>query len=107
MCVGLPYRIEEAGFGFARATGRNGDATIDTRLVGAVEPGEWVLTFLGAAREKISEAEARQIENALEAVGRAMAGETDLDHLFADLVGRQPQLPDHLHGHATPEKETS
>jgi len=105
MCVGVPYRIIKAGIGFARATSRNVEATIDTRLVGAVEPGDWVLTFLGAAREKITALDAKHIEDALEAVGRAMAGETDLDHLFADLIGREPRLPEFLRPSENLEKD--
>lgn len=91
MCVGIPYCIVEPGFGFARATSRGREAVIDTRLVGDLAPGAWVLTFLGAAREVLSQDEAQRIENALEAVGRAMAGETDLDRFFADLVGPDRQ----------------
>lgn len=86
MCLGVPYRIVESGFGFARAVSRGREADIDTRLVGEVSPGDWVMTFLGAAREKLSEAEALRIEDALEAVARAMAGETDLDRFFPDLA---------------------
>jgi hydrogenase expression/formation protein HypC len=29
-------------------------------------------------------------------IGLLMQGETQLDHLFADLVGREPQLPEIL-----------
>lgn len=90
MCLGIPYRIVEPGFGFARAVSRGGEAVIDTRLVGDVSEGDWVMTFLGAAREKLGEAEALRIEDALEAVARAMAGETDLDRFFPDLVAPQP-----------------
>ena len=96
MCVGIPHRVVEAGFGFARAVSRLGEATIDMRLVGDQPPGTPVLVFLGAAREVLTETEAKRIEDALEAVGRAMAGDGAIDHLFADLVGREPRLPDHL-----------
>lgn len=94
MCVGIPFRVVEAGFGFARAAGRTGETTIDMRLVGDQPPGTWVLTFLGAAREVLDAADAQRINDALEAVGRAMAGETEIDHLFADLIAREPLHPD-------------
>jgi len=37
-----------------------------------------------------------QIADALEAMRLAMQGETQFDHLFADLAGREPQLPEFL-----------
>lgn len=69
---------------------------IDTALVGDVAPGTWLMVFLGAAREVISAEAARQTADALQALRLALSGETDLDHLFADLTAREPQLPDHL-----------
>ena len=54
------------------------------------------MVFLGAAREIISDETARVTSDALAALELAMRGETDIDHLFADLVDREPELPDHL-----------
>ena len=34
--------------------------------------------------------------DALEALEMAMRGESDFEHLFADLIDREPQLPEHL-----------
>ena len=39
--------------------------------------------------------EARLIDDALDGLAEAMEGR-DVDALFADLVGREPQLPEHL-----------
>ncbi len=36
------------------------------------------------------------VGNALDALEAALAGETDLDRHFADLVNREPELPEHL-----------
>jgi hydrogenase expression/formation protein HypC len=52
--------------------------------------------FLGASREVISPDAASATLDALRALELALAGETSFDHLFADLVGREPELPDHL-----------
>jgi len=96
MCVGIPYEVVECAGGTALCKGRGGTRHIDIALVGEQPAGTWILAFLGAAREVISAETARQIGDALEAVERALAGDTAIDHLFADLVGREPQLPQHL-----------
>jgi hydrogenase expression/formation protein HypC len=70
---------------------------IDTALVGDVAPGDWLMTFLGAAREKMDEAAALQTLAATDALAALLRGEpVDLDAAFADLVAREPALPDHL-----------
>jgi len=84
---------------FAHCAGRNGEARVDTMLTGPLVPGQWVLGFLGTAREVVSEIEARKINGALDALESVMAGDpSGLDRHFADLVGREPQLPDFLRG---------
>lgn len=75
---------------------RGETSLIDTQLVGEQAPGTWLLVFLNAAREVISAERAKQIADALEAMRLAMQGETDIDHLFADLVNREPELPEFL-----------
>lgn len=96
MCIGVPHEIIETGFSQARARSRNGEAVIDMVLVGDQPVGTHVLVFLGAAREVLDPLRARQIADAVEAMQRVMAGDADIDHLFADLIGREPQLPEHL-----------
>jgi hydrogenase expression/formation protein HypC len=68
---------------------------VDMQLVGPQPPGSWVLVFLGAAREVMGETQALQVRDALAAMRAALAGES-VDHLFADLVDREPTLPEHL-----------
>ncbi len=96
MCVGIPMQVIEPGEGVALCRGSGEDLRVDTRLVGEVAPGEWLLVFLGAARERMSEEAAHQTADALRALEMAMRGETGFEHLFADLIGREPQLPEHL-----------
>jgi hydrogenase expression/formation protein HypC len=68
------------------------------QLVGSQPVGAWVLVFLGCARDVMGETHALQVRDALAAMQIAMDGGS-VDHLFADLVGREPQLPPHLRGH--------
>ena len=109
MCVGVPMRIESIDGLVAIAASQAADGTVarhtlDMLIVGSQPPGTWVLTFHGAARRVLEEAEARQILDALSALAIALdAGAAPdapqsraLDSLFADLVERTPQLPEHL-----------
>ncbi len=96
MCVGIPMKVMEAGAGYALCEWQGERRRIDTQLVGDQAEGTWLLTFLNSARETLSEEDATKISNALEALNMAMSGETNFDHLFADLIDREPQLPEHL-----------
>ncbi|MFZ2168743.1 MAG: HypC/HybG/HupF family hydrogenase formation chaperone [Methylococcaceae bacterium] len=96
MCIGLPMQVVEPRGESALCMYRGEQTLVDMMLVGEQPSGTWLLVFLHAAREVISEQKARQIADALEAMSLAMQGETQFDHLFADLVGREPQLPEFL-----------
>lgn len=96
MCVGIPMQVIESGAFSALCDGMGRRAEIDMRLVGAQPVGTWVLTFLDAAREVIDATEAARIADALSALQYAMQGEAPPEHLFADLVAREPELPDFL-----------
>jgi len=96
MCIGIPMQVQRCEGNLATCL-RDGQAQeIDMSLVGEHPPGTWVLTFLGCAREVLSAADAQRIDQALEALGAVMAGQSQIDHLFADLVDREPPLPEHL-----------
>ncbi len=62
MCIGIPMQVERVEGTRAWCRGRSGAAWIDLMLVGAVRPGDWLLTYLGAAREVLDpvRAHARQ-----------------------------------------------
>lgn len=107
MCIGVPMKIASVDglVAVAESAGADGDVErhrLDMLIVGPQPPGTWVLAFCGAARRVLDEVEARRILDALEALGIALdsgAGpppERALDALFADLVDRTPQLPEHL-----------
>jgi hydrogenase expression/formation protein HypC len=77
------------------ATDGRETVSIDLSLTGPVEPGAWVLTFLGAAREVIAADEAARITAALDALRSVMRG-GDVGDAFADIESAGPRLPPHL-----------
>jgi len=94
MCLGIPMQVISSDFGFARCRSNDGQVhDIDVRLVGAVEEGTWVLTFLGAAREILDADTAGRISDALKALDLVMQGDTNIDHLFADLIDPDREDP--------------
>jgi hydrogenase assembly chaperone HypC/HupF len=96
MCVAVPMQVIETQGLFGICEGRGERERVDMRLVGEQPVGTWVLVFHGAAREVVDPDRAREVTAALEALEATLRGETDVDHLFADLVNREPQLPEHL-----------
>jgi hydrogenase assembly chaperone HypC/HupF len=99
MCIGVPLQVaqpEDDGQ-FALCTDGALRERLDMRLVGNLPAGTWVLAFHGAARRVLDADEAQQIRAALQALGEVLRGdESGVEALFADLVDREPQLPDHL-----------
>ena len=87
MCIGTPVQIVEAGEFIARAQGRNGEEQVNMMLIGAQPVGTWVLSFLGSAREVISEEDAININKALDGLSAIMSGveQIDVDHYFPGL----------------------
>ena len=101
MCLGIPMQVIAMEGSFARCLGPSGEERVDCLLTGDLAPGQWVLSFLGAAREVIDAARAAQVTDALAALAALSSGEAgDVDSLvathFADLIDREPQLPDFL-----------
>jgi hydrogenase expression/formation protein HypC len=96
MCIGTPMQVvhAEAHHAWCEADGQR--ERLDMALVGMQPPGTWVLAFQGAARQVMAAEQAQATRNAHRALAAALAGETDVDAFFADLVGREPQLPAHL-----------
>lgn len=98
MCIGVPMQLVSAAYGRAVGEGRGQRESLDLMLVGEQPVGTWVLAFCGAARRVLSEDEARQTNAALDALAAVLAGECDVNVHFADLVEREPTLPEHLKG---------
>lgn len=98
MCIGIPMQVmEPEGPGAAWCMGREGRQLIDLSLVGPQPPGTWILAFIGAAREVMTPEAAARTDAAIDALAAALRGDTaSIDAAFADLVDREPQLPEHL-----------
>jgi hydrogenase expression/formation protein HypC len=97
MCIGMPMQVIEtdsAGHAWCEADGHR--ERLDMALVGAQSPGTWVLAFQGAARQLMSPLEAARARAGRQALAAVLASERDVDAFFADLIGREPQLPPHL-----------
>jgi hydrogenase expression/formation protein HypC len=54
--------------------------------------GAQVLVHIDSAVRVLDAAEAGQIDDALDGVAAALAGQS-FEHLFADLIDREPELP--------------
>jgi hydrogenase expression/formation protein HypC len=64
-------------------------------LEGTPAPGDWLLVHVGIGIRALEAAEAQQIADALRAVDAAARGQP-FEHLIADLIDREPELPPHL-----------
>ncbi len=97
MCIGFPMRVVE-GDDLTALCERRGEAqAVSMLLVGAQPPETHVLVHLGSAVRVLDPEEARLIDDALDGLAAAMEGR-NVDAMFADLVGREPELPEHLRG---------
>ena len=76
MCIGLPMQVISATAGFAQCRDRHDRAQrIDTALVGPCAPGDWLLVFIDAARERLDARRAAEIEATLALLDQALAGD--------------------------------
>ena len=103
MCIGTPMQVVQSDDTHAWCEADGQRERLDMALVGAEPPGTWVLAFMGAARQVMSPEEAAQARGGRQALAAVLAGHADVDAFFADLVGREPQLPAHLLPGAAPE----
>jgi hydrogenase expression/formation protein HypC len=95
MCLGFPMTVV-SGDETQALCRRGGDAqSVSMLLVGAQAPGTRVLVHLGAAMRVLADDEARVIDDALTGLAAALDGAA-FDHYFADLIGREPELPEFL-----------
>lgn len=96
MCIGMPMQVValEAHHAWCEADGQR--ERLDMALLGPQPVGTWVLAFQGTARQVMGDEEAAQARAGRRALAAVLGGGTDVDAFFADLVGRTPQLPEHL-----------
>jgi hydrogenase expression/formation protein HypC len=95
MCLGIPMVIAEGDDVTARAVWRGEERRVSMLLVGAQPVGTHVLVHIDTAVRVLDAGEAELIDQALDGISAALEGR-DFDHLFADLVDREPQLPEFL-----------
>jgi hydrogenase expression/formation protein HypC len=74
MCIGIPMQVKAVEPGYALCVGRGETRRVNTALVGAVAPGDWLLVFLNDAREQIDAGRAAEINATLDLVFGAMQG---------------------------------
>jgi hydrogenase expression/formation protein HypC len=75
MCIGIPMRVLESGEATALCEGRGERQRINMLMVGDCPPGSWVMTFLGAARDVLSEEDAAEINRALDEIEAILRGD--------------------------------
>lgn len=79
MCLGLPVQVVSITPGHALVHGRNGGQTVNTALVGPVQPGDWLLVFLDSARSVIDAGRAAEVNAILDLIQAAMDGDRAVD----------------------------
>jgi hydrogenase expression/formation protein HypC len=95
MCIGVPLQVLECDEQYALCAAGGQNERLNVLLVGQQSPGTWLLAFRGSAVRVMEEDEALQTRAALAALDAALKGE-NTDRYFADLAGREPELPAHL-----------
>jgi len=96
VCIGFPMRVESVDGAMAICERRGLRQRVSLALVDDAPVGTWILAYQGTAVRTMTPEEAAETAAALDALEAVMAGEQDVDLFFADLVGREPQLPPHL-----------
>ncbi|WP_319380709.1 HypC/HybG/HupF family hydrogenase formation chaperone [Thiomicrorhabdus sp.] len=97
MCIGVPMEIVSCGglVAHCRNEEEGREQEVDLSLIGEQPVGTWVLVFLGVAREVIETDVLDQVLRARKAMAVALDG-GEVDAFFADLIDREPELPDFL-----------
>ncbi len=95
MCLGVPMTIVETNDVSALCERRGERRLVSVLLLDRPPVGAQVLVFIDNAVRRLDAEEAQQIDNAIDGLAAACNGE-DFDHLFADLINREPELPEHL-----------
>ena len=86
MCIGIPMQVVDVRGARLSCEGRGTRVELDAMLIGEQPLGTWVLAFRGCAMRVLSAEEAKGIGSALDALEAVLAGETNVDAFFADLI---------------------
>lgn len=95
MCIALPMRVVVPEGSSAIVAGRGETRRVSLLLVGPQAVGTALLVHADTALRVLDEAEAALIDEALDGLQAAIAGDSP-DRYFGDLIDRTPQLPVHL-----------
>lgn len=85
MCIGMPMQVTAIEPGHAVCEGRGERRRVNTALVGDVAAGDWLLVFLGDARERIDADRASEVNATLDLVFGAMQGQATRDEAGFEL----------------------
>ncbi|MCC8935711.1 HypC/HybG/HupF family hydrogenase formation chaperone [Bradyrhizobium sp. Arg62] len=95
MCLGLPMTIVETDGITALCEQGNEQRRVSVMLLSQASVGAKVLVHIDSAVRLLNEDEARMISEAIDGIEASLNGQ-DCDRFFADLIGHEPQLPEHL-----------
>lgn len=95
MCVGVPMTVIEGDDVSALCARGEERRRVSVLLVGAQPAGAQVLVHIDSAVRVLDAEEAALIDQALHGLEAALRGE-EFESAFADLINREPQLPEHL-----------
>jgi len=93
--------------GYAICLGRGEQRRVNTALIDAAAPGDWVLVFMDSARERITAERAEEVNTTLDMVQAAMDGQSfDMDPGFVLPSAMSQQQLNALAGapHNTPQE---
>ena len=103
MCIGVPMQVLRTEPGYAICLGRGEQRRVNTALIDAAAPGDWVLVFMDSVRERISAARAEEVNTTLDMVQAAMDGQhVDMDPGFVLPSAMSPQQLQALAGATLP-----
>ncbi len=95
MCLGVPMTIVESGEFSALCQRGDEQRRVSLLLIGPQQVGTRILVHIDSAIRPLDDEEAAQLDLALDGLAAALRGE-NFDSAFADLIEREPQLPEHL-----------
>ena len=95
MCLGVPMQVLEHDGSTALCERRGEQRRVSLALVGDVALGSFVLVHVETAIRAIDADEAALVDDALCCLEAVSEGRP-IDSFFADLTGREPELPPHL-----------
>ncbi len=95
MCLGVPMTIVESGEFSALCQRGDEQRRVSLLLIGPQQVGTRILVHIDSAIRPLDDEEAAQLDQALNGLAAALRGE-NFDSAFADLIEREPQLPEYL-----------